>query len=57
MFAITVSLPEQQIGTSGQRMALQTGMRVDADLLHETRRLYEWILEPLYAARARVNNG
>jgi hypothetical protein len=32
-------------------------MRVDADLLHETRRLYEWILEPLYAARARVNNG
>ncbi len=57
MFAITVSLPEQQIGSSGQRMALQTGMRVDADLLHETRRLYEWILEPLYAARARVNNG
>jgi membrane fusion protein len=57
MFAITVSLPEQQIGVSGQRMALQTGMRVDADLLHETRRLYEWILEPLYAARARVNNG
>jgi membrane fusion protein len=57
MFAITVSLPEQQIGTSGQRMALQAGMRVDADLLHETRRLFEWILEPLYAARARINNG
>jgi membrane fusion protein len=57
MFAITVKLPEQTIGAIGQRMPLQTGMRVDADLLHETRRLYEWILEPLYAARARVENS
>ena len=57
MFAITVSLPEQQIGRAGQGMPLHTGMRVDADLLHETRRLYEWILEPLYAARSRIDNG
>ena len=57
LFAITVSLPAQLIGSAGQRLPLQAGMRVEADLLHETRRLYEWILEPLYAARARVGSG
>lgn len=57
MFAITVSLPAQQLSAGGQRLPLQTGMRVDANLLHEKRRLYEWILEPLFAARARLNHG
>lgn len=54
LFAITVSLPDQALGTIAQPLPLQSGMRVEADLLHETRRLYEWILEPLYAARSRL---
>lgn len=54
LFAITVSLPEQKMGEAVQKLQLQSGMRVEADLLHETRRLYEWILEPLYAARSRL---
>jgi membrane fusion protein len=53
LFAITVSLPEQMLGDGAQKLQLQSGMRVEADLLHETRRLYEWILEPLYSARSR----
>ena len=57
LFAITVGLPAQNVLAHGQAMPLQAGMRVEADLLHETRRLYEWILEPLYAARARMANG
>ncbi len=57
LFAINVSLPAQAIDNAGQRLPLQAGMRVEADLLHETRRLYEWILEPLYAARSRIDNG
>jgi membrane fusion protein len=57
LFAITVSLPAQAMGAAAQPLALQTGMRVEADLLHETRRLYEWILEPLYAARSRLEKG
>lgn len=57
LFAITVSLPAQGLLAHGQALPLQAGMRVEADLLHETRRLYEWILEPLYAARARVTNS
>jgi membrane fusion protein len=54
LFAITVSLPEQILVNDTQKLQLQSGMRVEADLLHETRRLYEWILEPLYAARSRL---
>jgi membrane fusion protein len=54
LFAITVGLPEQMLGEDSQKLQLQSGMRVEADLLHETRRLYEWILEPLYAARSRL---
>lgn len=57
LFAITVGLPAQSVAAHGQQMPLQAGMRVEADLLHETRRLYEWILEPLYAARARMASG
>jgi membrane fusion protein len=54
LFTIVVSLPDQMLGQPAQRLQLQAGMRVEADLLHETRRLYEWILEPLYAARSRL---
>lgn len=54
LFAITVGLPEQVLGASSQPLQLQAGMRVEADLLHETRRLYEWVLEPLYAAQSRL---
>lgn len=56
LFAVNVALPAQTIAAAGQRLPLQAGMRVEADLLHETRRLYEWILEPLYAARARIDS-
>ena len=56
LFAITVSLPEQTIGSAGHALPLQSGMHVEADMLHETRPLYEWILEPLYAARARLDS-
>ena len=54
LFAITVSLPDQKMGDAAEKLQLQSGMRVEADLLHETRRLYEWILEPIYAARSRL---
>lgn len=53
LFSIMVALSEQSVGGE-LHLPLHVGMRVEADLLHETRRLYEWILEPLYAARARV---
>jgi membrane fusion protein len=29
-------------------------MRLEADVLHETRRLYEWALEPLYSVTGKL---
>ena len=57
LFAVTVSLPSQTLEGPTGPLALQSGMRVEADLLHETRPLYEWILEPLYTAKARLKDG
>lgn len=54
LFIVAVSLENQSIASADRRLPLHVGMRVEADLLHESRRLFEWILEPLYAARARV---
>lgn len=33
----------------GKPQLLQSGMLLDADILQESRRLYEWVLEPLYS--------
>lgn len=55
LFAVAVELPGQHILPGGA--PLTAGMRVEADLLHETRRLYEWVLEPLMAARARMEGA
>ncbi|MFL4114118.1 hypothetical protein, partial [Pseudomonas aeruginosa] len=33
---------------------LQSGMLLDADILQDTRRLYEWVLEPLYSLTGKL---
>lgn len=54
LYRITVSLNAQTINAYGQAHELQAGMMVEADVLQETRRLYEWILEPLYTLKKAV---
>jgi membrane fusion protein len=51
LYRIIVAVDAQAIETQGQRWALAPGMRVEADLLLEQRRLYEWLIEPLQALR------
>ena len=51
-FAVTVQLPAMLAG--GDALPLQAGMRLEADLLHDTRPLYQWVLEPLYGAHVRL---
>ncbi len=53
VYAITVKLAAQTMTAYGEPRALQPGMRVDADILQETRKLYEWLLEPLYSITGR----
>ena len=54
IFAITVRLKQQTVKAYGQNVPLQSGMRLDADILQETRRLYEWMLEPLYSITGKM---
>jgi membrane fusion protein len=49
VYAITVRLSSQHVTAYGQQRPLAAGMRLDADILQETRRLWEWVLEPLYS--------
>jgi membrane fusion protein len=54
VYAITIKLDQQNVTTYGQQRPLQSGMRVEADILQENRKLYEWMLEPLYSVRGKV---
>lgn len=51
VYEVVVALQSQTVTAYGQQRALRAGMAVEADVLLETRRLYEWMLEPLYSLR------
>ena len=52
-YRATVKLASQTIETYGEPQPLQAGMLFDADVLQDKRRLYEWILEPIYSLIGR----
>jgi membrane fusion protein len=54
VYGITVDLQSQSVKAYGQAQALQAGQRLDADILQETRKLYEWMLEPLYSITGKL---
>lgn len=54
LYRITVDLVEQTVMAYGQTQLLQAGMLLDADVLQDTRRLYEWVLEPLYSLTGKL---
>jgi membrane fusion protein len=49
VYRITVNLPQQTVTAYGNPMSLQPGMKLEADVLLESRRLIEWMLEPLFS--------
>jgi len=53
LYRIDVSLPAQTLDSDGHTHALRAGMRVEADVLLERRRLIQWLFAPLYAAANR----
>lgn len=54
VFAIQVRLPARAIRANGELRPLQAGMQLEADILQERRRLYEWMLEPLLSVTRRL---
>src|SRR5690606_24993640 len=53
VYRVIVDLDSESIDVYGRPRALRAGMAVEADVQLETRRLYEWVLEPLYAMKMR----
>lgn len=53
-YRVLVELSEQSIMAYGKPEPLRPGMLVEADILGETRKLYEWVLEPLYSLTGRL---
>ncbi|TCQ74441.1 multidrug resistance efflux pump [Ochrobactrum sp. BH3] len=53
-YRITVQPDQSHVIAYGKPEALRAGMSVEADLLLDTRPLYQWLLEPLYSLRGRA---
>lgn len=54
VYRVRVSLDHQTVQTYGVLQPLKSGAVIDASVVLETRRLYEWVLEPLYTITGRV---
>lgn len=54
LYRITVEMDKQTVDAYGTPQVLQAGMLLEADILLETRRLYEWVLEPLYSISGKL---
>ena len=48
VYLVTVRLASQTVTAYGDAVPLQPGMQLQADILIETRRLIEWVFDPLF---------
>ncbi len=53
-YRVTATLDQQTVTAYGKPQPLQSGMALEADILRERRRLYEWVLEPLYSLTGKL---
>ena len=53
LLRITVHLKQQTVGANGQRWQLKPGTTFEATVVQERRAVWEWLFEPLLAARER----
>lgn len=54
LYRINVQLDEQDIKAYGETLPLKAGLTLEADVLQERRKVWEWVLEPVLAARQQV---
>ena len=55
-YGVTVALDANSIRVYGHAQPLQAGMLLEADVVQDRRRLYEWALEPLYSVTGRLRD-
>lgn len=57
VYRVFVELDRQAMPAFGKEVALQAGMELSADIVLENRLLVEWLLEPIFAATARMGEA
>ena len=54
LYRITVALSTPTVTAYGKAQPLTAGMQLEADVMQDTRRLIEWVFEPLVSLRGKV---
>lgn len=54
VYRIRLELDQQTVKAYGAPMPLRSGMLLDASIMLERRKLYEWVLEPLFSISGRL---
>lgn len=54
MYLVQAVLSHQEIKAYGKNLPLRVGMTLEADVLQERRKLYEWVLEPIYSITGKI---
>lgn len=54
LYRIKVRLHEQSINAYGQAQMLKPGMTLEADVIQDKRKIWEWVLEPVLAIKQRA---
>lgn len=53
-YRVLVDIDHQSITAYGRQEPLRPGMVLEADIMGERRKLYEWVLEPLYSITGKI---
>lgn len=54
LYRVVVRLERESVRAFGRDEALKPGMLLEADVLGEERRLWEWLLEPIFSVKGRA---
>ena len=54
VYRVDVKLDAQIVASGDQNLALRPGMSVNADILQEKRKVWEWVFEPILSLKERL---
>ena len=55
VYRVDVRLDAQYVAVGDQKLPLRSGMMVNADILQEKRKVWEWVFEPILALKGRLS--
>jgi membrane fusion protein len=54
VYRVTVRIKDQAVQAYGQAHTLKAGMLAEADIVQDTRKLWEWALEPIFSVSGKL---